>query len=76
MNPVLPPMLSLLSVLLMSGKAYSEDAGPILEGPYLGQMPPGSTPEVFAPGIVSTKGWEYGVVFTPDMKELYFSQRG
>ena len=27
---------------------------PVLEGPYLGQTPPGMTPEVFAPGIVCT----------------------
>ncbi len=62
----------LISTLMLSSNAFSEDAEPILEGPYLGQEPPGSAPEVFAPGIVSTKGWEYGAVFTPDMKELYF----
>jgi len=28
---------------------------PILTGPYLGQNPPGMTPEVFAPGIISTE---------------------
>jgi pimeloyl-ACP methyl ester carboxylesterase len=28
---------------------------PEVKGPYLGQKPPGMTPEVFAPGIVSTK---------------------
>jgi hypothetical protein len=27
---------------------------PVLQGPYLGQTPPGATPEVFAPGVVST----------------------
>ncbi|WP_216822324.1 alpha/beta hydrolase-fold protein [Sphingorhabdus sp. EL138] len=41
-------------------------------GRYLGQKPPGLTPEVFAPGIVSTKGWEVGGVFTPDMNEFYY----
>ncbi len=39
---------------------------------YLGQTPPGLTPEPFAPGIVTTTGWEYGGAFTPDMKEFYF----
>lgn len=43
-----------------------------LQGPYLGQNTPSLTPEVFAPGIVSTKGWEYGVVFKPGMEEMYF----
>ncbi|MCJ8272850.1 MAG: hypothetical protein MJK04_26065, partial [Psychrosphaera sp.] len=28
---------------------------PVLTGPYLGQKPPGSTPEIFAPGIVNTE---------------------
>ena len=50
-----------------------EDARPeVLEGPYLGQEPPGSTPEVFAPGIVTTERFEYGATFTPDLEELYF----
>ncbi len=32
---------------------------PILKGPYLGQPPPGETPEIFAPGIVSTEKKEF-----------------
>ena len=48
---------------------------PVLEGPYLGQKPPGLTPEVFAPGIVSTEHHEWGLFFSPDMKEAYFSRR-
>ena len=39
---------------------------------YLGEKPPGLIPEVFAPGMVTTNGWEYGGVFTPDLKEFYF----
>ena len=39
---------------------------------YLGQKPPGSVPEVFAPGLVTTPYWEYGGTFTPDLKEFYF----
>ncbi len=46
---------------------------PVLKGLYLGQMPPGMTPEVFAPGIVSTEGQrEFSGTFTPDGKEYYF----
>ncbi|MEH6537767.1 MAG: hypothetical protein V7719_15305 [Psychroserpens sp.] len=30
------------------------------------------TPIPFAPGLVSTERYEYGGVFTPDMKEFYF----
>jgi hypothetical protein len=32
---------------------------PLLKGPYLGQPPPGNTPEIFAPGIVSTERKEF-----------------
>ena len=39
---------------------------------YLGQKPPGLKPEPFAPGIVTTEGWEYCGGFTPDLKEFYY----
>jgi len=46
-----------------------------LTGPYLGQNPPGITPEVFAPGIVSTNNHiEMGCAWTPDGKEFYFGR--
>jgi hypothetical protein len=46
---------------------------PKLSGPYLGQKPPGMTPEIFAPGIVSTDGTpEFSGTFSPDGKEYYF----
>ena len=46
-----------------------------LDGPYLGQDPPGLEPEVFAPGIVSTRwGQEFGITFSPDGKEVYFTR--
>ncbi|GER02269.1 hypothetical protein JCM17845_28920 [Iodidimonas gelatinilytica] len=44
--------------------------------PYLGQTPPGSTPEAFASHIVTTEYYEYGGVFTPDMKEFYLRREG
>ncbi|MEE9466319.1 MAG: tetratricopeptide repeat protein, partial [Candidatus Neomarinimicrobiota bacterium] len=44
-----------------------------LKGPYLGQAPPGAEPEVFAPGIISTRGsLEYSQTFYPDGSEFYF----
>jgi Tol biopolymer transport system component len=47
-----------------------------LTGPYFGQKPPGLTPEIFAPGIVSAAGhFDFAITFTPDGKELYFTQR-
>jgi Tol biopolymer transport system component len=46
---------------------------PVLKGEYLGQKPPGTVPEVFAPGIVSTRIGEFNAAFSPDGKEFYFS---
>jgi|GEM_PF-634082 len=53
----------------------AQDDFSILKGPYLGQKPPGDTPELFAPGIVSTKeNAEYGGHFSPDGREFYFTR--
>src|SRR4030042_6166544 len=55
----------------------SEVDFPKLSGPYLGQKPPGMTPEIFAPGIVSSsEALEYGMAFTPDGREFYFNRSG
>jgi Tol biopolymer transport system component len=59
----------------MSNVSHSQDKIAILKGPYLGQKPPSSIPEIFAPGIVSTKGWEVGHVFSPNMDEFYFIRK-
>jgi Tol biopolymer transport system component len=42
-------------------------------GAYFGQAPPGRTPEVFAPGFISTEKRELNSVFTPDGREFYFA---
>ncbi len=45
-----------------------------LSGPYLGQTPPGDTPQLFAPGIVSTGQHEHSAAtFSPDGKEVFWS---
>ncbi len=49
---------------------------PRIEGAYLGQKPPGSTPEIFAPNIVSTGFDELFGTFTPNGKEFYYIQAG
>jgi Tol biopolymer transport system component len=46
---------------------------PVLSGPYLGQEPPGMTPVLFSPGIVSTGMDELNAVFLPGGKELFYS---
>ncbi len=46
-----------------------------LKGPYLGQKPPGVEGEIFAQGIVSTKGGhEFSCTFSADGREFYFNR--
>ena len=56
-------------------KPISNDSS-TLERNYLGLKPPGLIPEAFAPGIVTTKYYEYSGTFTPDLKEFYFIREG
>jgi hypothetical protein len=44
-----------------------------LEGEYMGQQPPGSEVEIFAPGFISTAMSEANSVFTPDGSEFFFA---
>lgn len=44
-----------------------------LKGDYFGQTMPQLTPEIFAPGIISTAAFEMNAAFSPDGKEFYFS---
>jgi hypothetical protein len=56
--------------------AYTVGAPIGVNGPYLGQDPPGNKPEVFAPGVVSTaEGFEFSITFSPDGREIYFTRR-
>ena len=65
-------MLLLVSVLMVSSPSHSQERLAIPDGPYLGQKPPGSTPEPFAPGIVNTEEYkELDGQFSPDMKEFF-----
>jgi hypothetical protein len=68
----------LLSVLLISNSGVNSHAQqrdfPVLEGPYLGQTPPGRIPELFAPEIVSTCSQHSSAYFSEDGKEVYFSR--
>lgn len=42
---------------------------------FFGQMEPGITPEIFAPGIISTNACELHGTFSPDGKEFFFTRR-
>lgn len=85
-RPASNAILLVVMLLVLSGcanaepKAASEPASTPttaaqLSGPYLGQEPPGVTPEVFAPGIVSDPSlFEYSGTFSPDGSEYYFNR--
>jgi len=65
-------LFSVLFIFLLVFTACTrKDDFPLLKGPYLGQKPPGMTPEIFAPGIVSTGYSERNIAFTSDGRELY-----
>ena len=55
--------------LNITGKEF-----PVLNGDYLGQAPPGNTPVVFAPGIISVDGIiEHSApTFSPDGNEVFW----
>ena len=63
----------LLTFVVASCGHHVQPDFPVLEGPYLGQQPPGMTAEPFAPGIISKEGWELEGVFAPGMTEFYFT---
>ena len=58
---------------IMSGTVSAQQVEiPVLEGPYLGQTPPGATAEVFAPGIISTGAIEASLTFSHDHRFMVF----
>jgi hypothetical protein len=67
-------VLGVAAALLPSCNSAAELPEP-LEGPYLGQQPPGPTRATFAPGFVSTRARELNATFTPEGDELYFTRR-
>ncbi len=63
----------LLLVAAITISAQQNDF-PKLTGPYLGQKPPGMTPEIFAPGIISLPSREHNCPsFSANGMEIFFS---
>lgn len=68
------PLFLIISVL---GAQEEVVDFPALKGLYLGQKPPGMTPELFAPGIVSVdKFSEFVCMFAPGGEECIFDRYG
>lgn len=66
--------VGLVAVILLSAVGVGISEGrTIPEGRYFGQNPPGFTPVVFAPDIISQPGrYEYCLVFSPNLDECVF----
>jgi ankyrin repeat protein len=63
-----------IDALVSLGADDSPPEFPHLEGAYLGQVPPGQEPKIFALGIVSTKHTSHSsIVFSPDGTEAYWT---
>jgi tetratricopeptide (TPR) repeat protein len=61
-------------LLIGKGAKPSLRRWPVIRGDYLGLKTPGRTPELFAPGIVSSPYWEHSpLVFSPDGTEVFWS---
>jgi hypothetical protein len=67
-------MAALTVAVSCSPPSSTTDGGelPVLSGEYLGQAPPGTDPQLFAPGVVSTGLYERDVAMTSDGDEFYF----
>lgn len=61
-------------LLASQGADQSPPKFPLMEGPYLGQEPPGEEPEIFALGIVSTNHHSHSAIaFSPDGSEAFWT---
>ena len=70
-------LLMFVVLLTLSLISFGQDSDfPVLKGSYLGQKPPGMTPEVFAPGIISTKATEGCSYFSREGGLFLFGRAG
>jgi hypothetical protein len=59
-----------IGILICATQTYAQRPDP----KYLNELPPSTTPKVFASGKVSTdSGFEFGAVFSNDCSEFYYS---
>jgi hypothetical protein len=70
-------MLCLLLMVFLSGALVhpQEEQFPVFEGPYFGQAPPGTAPQRFASGFLSTAGYDITPTFSPALDEVFFGHR-
>lgn len=71
MRRTLRPGPVMLASVILIAFCWRDDF-PILRGPYLGQKPPGETPEIFAAEILSEYEHAFCSIFSPCGHEFYF----
>jgi Tol biopolymer transport system component len=70
------PAFIIGQLIVAAATIYAQQSDfPKLSEPYLGQKPPGTTPEIFASGIISSDQFEFGITFSPRGEELFFTRR-
>ena len=63
----------LMKISPVAGQTGQNDF-PVLQGPYLGQKPPGSIPQTFAQGIVTTDYYNHcSISMSPDGSEIFWA---
>ena len=70
---VYPLITALMILIAIPGHLDAGEKWPVLKGPYLGQKPPGLTPEIFASGIISTNMNAAKIAFSPDGQRMAFT---
>lgn len=71
---ILGIMILITSSMIVACNQQNDD-GMLSQDAYLGQKFPGSTPEIFGPGIVSTDVGELNIIISPKGNEIYFSRK-
>jgi hypothetical protein len=73
LNKTIPTILfPLLLIMAVLTNCSQKASFPVIKGKYLGQSPPGITPEIFAPGVISTGLYERDLAMNPDGTEMYY----
>jgi tetratricopeptide (TPR) repeat protein len=66
-------MSSLALILMLLPGCTEKDDFPVFRGPYLGQSPPGSEPQLFMPGLISTNYIDHCIGFLREGRVCVFS---
>ena len=77
MQKLILSIVFIITMFVISSFCSKDSASPDeqhLTGPYLGQEPPGKTPEKFAPGIITNRGRVFAITFSPDGRECYYTK--